>query len=161
MRFILFLVFCFVITLPTPSIAAGCAPVPGGAVCLDKSCDTVGATTIDSDQKNIIACLKNDNGTSSWRSTTSSGGTNCNISFIDRTGFKTQTTSVSYKNMQSMTFSCNDYYQFSSNSITRSRRGDSPGFTCSFSGFFLVQCQNGSLASLGDTCSSFCSDNSH
>lgn len=61
---------------------AGCRPTvaqgsTAATICLNQTCDTMGETVIDGDQKNILACLKNDSGEMVWKSTSSggSGGT--------------------------------------------------------------------------------------
>ncbi|MDD3030482.1 MAG: hypothetical protein PHS57_09475 [Alphaproteobacteria bacterium] len=57
---------------PEPAAAAtGCNP--SSSVCVGKPCDLVGRSMIDNDQKNIIACLKNDEGSLVWKSTVASG----------------------------------------------------------------------------------------
>lgn len=50
--------------------AAACNPgSPPGTVCLNQPCAQLGQTTMDGDQKHIIACLLNDAGTSYvWKS---------------------------------------------------------------------------------------------
>ena len=61
--------------LPAPAKAAGCVPQAGKAPCATKTCDNLGTSTMDSDQKNIVFCLKNDVGQLVWKPVTSSGGT--------------------------------------------------------------------------------------
>lgn len=48
---------------------ANCTPSSSGSACLGKSCleKEIGTTALDSDRKNIIACLADDNGNAVWK----------------------------------------------------------------------------------------------
>lgn len=60
------------------SVSANAACTPKSTtpvkVCMNEACNKLGLTTMDGDQQNIIACLKNSSGNSVWKST-SGGGT--------------------------------------------------------------------------------------
>ncbi len=66
--FILALSLCGLVLLAAPQARAEiCNPSPGGAACLGSGCTQLGATTMDSDQKNLVACLKDDSGNQVWK----------------------------------------------------------------------------------------------
>ena len=66
----------FTILLHATSAWAFCNPRENdGVSCAtgpDTSCEIVGTTTLDADQKNIIACLNNDTGATVWKQMTRS-----------------------------------------------------------------------------------------
>lgn len=63
--FTCFISSLFVIMLG--GVAFACSPT--AEICVTKSCDRVGTTTIDYDKKNIIACLFDDSDNLVWKST--------------------------------------------------------------------------------------------
>jgi hypothetical protein len=54
-----------------------CNPAPGGTPCLGSECTQLGVTTMDSDQKNLVACLKNDAGALVWKAMSGGSGGAC------------------------------------------------------------------------------------
>jgi len=71
--FLLSLVLSTVVGSAGPALAV-CEPSSTPSGCLnaaDKSCDQFGQTTLDGDQKNIVACLKNNSGGLEWKAMTS------------------------------------------------------------------------------------------
>jgi hypothetical protein len=64
----------FGLLLSASGADATCTPKPGAVVCLsasDDTCSQVGATTMDGDQKNLIACLYDDSHTLRWKAMSS------------------------------------------------------------------------------------------
>mgnify|MGYP001492371624 CR=1 FL=1 len=81
MRCFAFLLFaaCVFCGQSSSAFATACDPTSSPTPCVKKECAKVGVTTMDNDQKNIIACLKNDSGALVWKS--NSGGESCLIPY--------------------------------------------------------------------------------
>lgn len=67
MKFTLLLVCFLALLMPQLSSQAFAGCNPATSNCLGLTCDRVGATTMDHDQKSIVACLLNDMGTPVWK----------------------------------------------------------------------------------------------
>jgi len=68
----------FFTVVSTPASAEGCVPsvkMPK-KICVTDSCDMIGMSMLDGDQKNIIACLLDDSGNQVWKALSGSGTTN-------------------------------------------------------------------------------------
>ncbi|MDD5586307.1 MAG: hypothetical protein PHY92_05040 [Alphaproteobacteria bacterium] len=73
MQFPLFFLAVAAFLLTASAASAVCNPrsTPGGCInAVDKSCGQLGETTMDGDQKNLIACLNNESGIPVWKAMT-------------------------------------------------------------------------------------------
>lgn len=153
--------FLTLTALAGPAMAAGeCSPVPGGSICVNKTCATVGATTIDSDQKNIIACLKNDSGALVWKSTSGTTSGSCNVSITNLSyscgnsyNPSVGTVQYTFTDKQVVVFPCSAmpagvYYQFTGTNKIRCNEAS----MCGPTGEYVYQCNNGTINFLFSTC---------
>jgi len=83
MRAYLFFPFLALLGFMVPSPAsAGCNP--SSQICLGLTCDQVGATTMDYNQQNLLACLRDPSQGNNlfWKSmNSSSGGAGCQVTY--------------------------------------------------------------------------------
>lgn len=74
--------FSFLVVLTIAAFFMPPALAAETGVVIGQPCDTLGASTMTTDQKNIAVCLKNDSGALVWKSSTESAGTGTLCGYI-------------------------------------------------------------------------------